>query len=64
MAAEVRESLDQDAQPSARRRWLRLAAAAVILLAISETVWLWQTWPVRELLELTPPPAAPAPPTP
>jgi HAMP domain-containing protein len=31
-------------------KWLRVAAAALVLLALSEVVWLWQTWPVRELL--------------
>ena len=33
------------------RSWLRLAAAALALLALSELLWLWQTWPVRELLQ-------------
>jgi hypothetical protein len=37
---------------------LRLLAGAALLLAISETLWLWETWPVRELL---PPPAAATP---
>ena len=32
------------------RGWLRLAAAALVLLLLSEALWLWQTWPVRELL--------------
>lgn len=39
--------------PGARARWqpwLRLAAAATVLLAVSQALWLWQTWPVRELL--------------
>lgn len=38
-----------------RRRGLRavlqVVGLAVALLAISEAVWLWQTWPVRELLQ-------------
>ncbi|MDE2606883.1 MAG: hypothetical protein KGL68_13270 [Burkholderiales bacterium] len=38
------------------RPWLRVAAAAAVLLALSEVLWLWQTWPVRELVQ--PPPAA------
>lgn len=33
------------------RAWLRVAAAAAVLLALSEALWLWQTWPVRELLQ-------------
>jgi hypothetical protein len=43
---------DRDA-PAARvgwRQWLQVAAAALALLALSEALWLWQTWPVRELL--------------
>lgn len=31
--------------------WFRLAAAALALLLLSEALWLWQTWPVRELLQ-------------
>ena len=34
------------------RRWLAVAAGAAVLLALSETLWIWQTWPVRELLQL------------
>ena len=34
--------------------WLRFAAAAALLLALSEALWLWQTWPVRELLQPAP----------
>ncbi|GAB3650624.1 hypothetical protein [Ramlibacter alkalitolerans] len=40
-------------QPPARTgwgQWLRLVAAALLLLALSEALWVWQTWPVRELL--------------
>lgn len=40
------------------RPWLRVALAALALLALSEALWLWQTWPVRELLQ----PAAPSTP--
>ena len=32
------------------RAWARLGAAAFALLLLSEALWLWQTWPVRELL--------------
>jgi type VI secretion system protein ImpK len=38
----------------AARRWLGLALGAVALLAVSEVLWLWQTWPVRELLQSVP----------
>jgi len=27
-----------------------MAVVAVALLLLSEALWLWQTWPVRELL--------------
>jgi hypothetical protein len=37
------------------REWLQFAALALILLLLSEALWLWQTWPVRDLLQ----PAAP-----
>ena len=50
MSAEVPGST----QPPARagwRQWLRLFAAALALLALSEALWVWQTWPVRELLQ-------------
>ena len=40
------------------REWLRVAFAAVVLLLLSEALWLWQTWPVRELLD---PPTVSAP---
>lgn len=48
-------------QPRSRRglRWLALAAAAALLLGLSQALWLWQTWPVRDLLERTAP-GAPA----
>ena len=31
--------------------WLRVAAVAAVLLMLSEALWLWQTWPVRDLLQ-------------
>lgn len=36
------------------RQWLQLALAAVAMLALSEALWMWQTWPVRELLQVAP----------
>jgi HAMP domain-containing protein len=33
------------------RPWLRVAAVAAALLVLSEALWFWQTWPVRELLQ-------------
>jgi hypothetical protein len=40
------------------RAWLRVLAAACALLLLSEALWLWQSWPVRELLRPTPSTAA------
>jgi hypothetical protein len=31
--------------------WLRVAAVAAALLMLSEALWLWQTWPVRDLVQ-------------
>lgn len=31
--------------------WLLVGAGALALLALSQALWLWQTWPVRELLQ-------------
>lgn len=60
MAAKTPVSPARQAQASPLGRWLRLGAGALVLLVLSETLWLWQTWPVRELLETpraTTPPA-------
>ena len=57
MAAETPVSTGRRALPPALARWLRLAAVAAVLLLASETLWLWQTWPVRDLL--APPGAQP-----
>jgi len=51
----VREATPPTSRPHARwRDWLVVAASALILLALSEALWLWQTWPVRELLQSAP----------
>jgi hypothetical protein len=50
MAAEVAESTRGGAR-AGWRPWLRVAAIAVGLLLLSEALWLWQTWPVRDLLQ-------------
>jgi hypothetical protein len=36
----------------ALRRWTLPVLAAALLLAASQLLWAWQTWPVRHLLEL------------
>jgi hypothetical protein len=47
---------DQPPRTARERRWARLrkwgpiAVAAVALLALSQALWLWQSWPVRQLL--------------
>lgn len=56
MTAETPGSSEPDAGRERWRPWLRVAIAAGVLLLASEALWLWQTWPVRELLQ--PPPAA------
>ena len=41
--------------PERRRRlfarWLPVVLVAAFLLGASQVLWLWQTWPVRHLLE-------------
>lgn len=32
-------------------RWGAIYLAAVVLLGLSQVVWIWQSWPVRHLLE-------------
>lgn len=51
MEAETTGSTDTRAAPARWKPWLQVAAAALILLLFSEAVWIWQTWPVRELLQ-------------
>jgi hypothetical protein len=53
MSAEVPGSTQQPAR-AGWRQWLRLFGAALLLLALSEALWVWQTWPVRELLHASP----------
>jgi hypothetical protein len=53
MSAEVPGSTQQPAR-AGWREWLRLFTAALIVLTLSEALWVWQTWPVRELLQPVP----------
>jgi hypothetical protein len=58
MAAESPGSTEARAGQGGWQAWLRVAVAALILLLFSEALWLWQTWPVRELLHNAPVPAS------
>lgn len=57
MASEEQASPRQRPRRHGPARWLALLAAALALLAASQVLWLWQTWPVRHLIA---PPAQPA----
>jgi len=50
MAAHRFRIIRRQSRPSALGHWLRIGAGAATLLLLSEALWLWQTWPVRELL--------------
>ena len=54
MATEVPGTTQGRPAPAGWRPWLRVALAAGTLLLLSEAIWLWQTWPVRELLQPAP----------
>jgi type VI secretion system protein ImpK len=58
MAAEIPESGPARPMRARWRDWLRVGALAVALLVVSEAIWLWQTWPVRELLQPEPIPGS------
>jgi hypothetical protein len=60
MSAETPGSTETKPVRDRWRQWLRFAALATALLLLSEALWLWQTWPVRELLQPAPAPAASA----
>jgi len=51
MSAETPESTETKPVRDDWRRWLRFAALAGALLLLSEALWLWQTCPVREVLQ-------------
>lgn len=54
MAAESTGATAQRPAAARWKPWLQIAAAAAALLVLSEALWLWQTWPVRELLRPAP----------
>lgn len=51
MAGDAPEDTGRRAEPARWRPWLPVLAAAAVLLLVSQALWLWQTWPVRELLQ-------------
>ena len=51
MAAEVPQTTEVRPAASRWRQWLAVVLAAVGLLAVSEALWLWQSWPVSQLLQ-------------
>lgn len=61
MAAETPGSTVAQPARGGWRPWLRVAGVAAALLVISEAIWFWQTWPVRELLAPAPPRTTGAP---
>ena len=59
----VRDATPPTSRSHARwRGWVLMAVCALILLALSQALWLWQTWPVRELLQSAPGSSVPAAP--
>ena len=58
MAAQIPESGAVRPVRASWRDWLRVAGLAVALLVISEALWLWQSWPVRDLLQAEPIPGS------
>ena len=54
MAAETSGSTVAQPARAGWRPWLRVAGVAAVLLVLSEAIWFWQTWPVRELLQPAP----------
>ena len=50
MTSESAEATHTEA-PSRLARCLRIVAGIAALLLLSEVIWLWQTWPVRQLVQ-------------
>ena len=51
MQHQERERPAPDRRGGLFARWLPVVFVAVFLLGASQLLWLWQTWPVRHLLE-------------
>lgn len=54
MSAESPVSTEAAPTRAGWRAWLQVAAIAGVLLALSEALWVWQSWPVRDLLQPAP----------
>ena len=54
MSAEIPGTTQPRPEHARWAPWLRFAGAAALLLLLSEALWLWQTWPVRERLQPAP----------
>jgi hypothetical protein len=50
MEAESPGSAGTPGSSGVWKQWVKVAVIAAVLLLISEALWIWQTWPVRELL--------------
>lgn len=59
-AEEVPSNTASEPPRAGWRDWLQVAAVAALLLALSQALWIWQTWPVRDLLQPAPVPARPS----
>jgi hypothetical protein len=54
-AGRVRKATPPEARSrTSWKEWVLVAACALALLVLSQALWLWQTWPVRELLQAAP----------
>jgi hypothetical protein len=51
MEAESPGTTGAPGKAPAWKQWAQVAVLALVLLLISEAVWIWQTWPVRDLLQ-------------
>lgn len=55
MEAESPGSAEVKAAAGTWKLWIPVATIAALLLLMSEALWIWQTWPVRDLLQPTAP---------
>ena len=53
MQHEERETPAPQGRRRPLARWACVVFVAALLLGASQVLWLWQTWPVRHLLEVS-----------